>query len=238
MRPEADPLQDKKEKGAGRSRQRKKREGWTDYVGTVLIAMIAVFGVNTFLFELSRIPTGSMLDTLLVGDHLVLNKFVFPPAGEPLSFLPQREIERGDIVAFKFPKEPTKIYVKRVIALPGEEIRIEGKRVFIDGAELEEPYKVLKDKRRLGRDVRIPERDDLAPKRVPAGSYFLMGDNRDFSNDSREFGPIDRTLIIGRPVVILWSAPTAKKKKGTNPFSRLWWALGEVRWGRSFKMVE
>ena len=214
------------------------RSPWLEYCETIIAALIAVLFIDTYLLQIAKIPSGSMMNTLFKGDRLIVNKFVFSPLGKPSFLLPHRAIRRGDVVAFKFPGEPSKKYVKRVIALPGEEISVVEKTVHINGVPLEEPYKVHLDKSRYGPDRRIPNRDDLDPVLVPEGSYFLMGDNRDYSNDSRDIGPVGRAFIIGKPFLVLWSYAPFHKASRKNGLSRNPRFLDEIRWERTFKLIE
>lgn len=147
-----------------------------------------------------------MRDTLIIGDHILVNKFIF--AGPDLLF-PARAIVRGDVIVFRSPEHPETKYVKRVVALPGETVELRGKAVFIDGRKLDEPYVVLQDPRTYPNMTELPEpqrsRDHLGPLRVPADSYFVLGDNRDRSYDSRFWGAVPARLIAGRAFVVYWS---------------------------------
>jgi signal peptidase I len=142
-----------------------------------------------------------MQPTILVGDHFFLDKVAFP-ANYPEAvqkYLPVRAIERGDIVAFWSPENPDMRLVKRVIGLPGEMLEIRHREVYIDGRKLEEPYVVFTDSQEFDR------RDNFGPVQVPAGHFFMMGDNRDQSNDSRFWGFAPRESFIGKPLFVYWS---------------------------------
>lgn len=202
-----------------------------DYFETIVICVIFVVAARAFVFQQSKIPTGSMIPTLLIGDYIVVNKFIYSPAASGIerALLPVRDIRRGDIIVFKYPEEPEKDYIKRIIGLPGEVIEIRDKTVLIDGHPMEEPYKVHETElnqdswnrikegesitqlsaatprpRPLSR-FRADERSNFGPLLVPQGQYFAMGDNRDNSRDSRAWGAVPRDNIKGRAFIIFWS---------------------------------
>jgi signal peptidase I len=181
------------------------------FVTTVVCTIFALF-VTTFVVHPMTVPTPSMEPTILVGDRLLIDKFSFRNGykrGIPLA--PERDIKRGDIVVFKFPNNPDTLYVKRAIGLPGEELEIRGGTVHINGSPLDEPYKVHRDSaldegRNFPHDPhRGDRRDNTNPITIPDDSYFVMGDNRDDSADSRYFGFLPRSHIVGRPLVVFWS---------------------------------
>jgi signal peptidase I len=225
------------------------REYFESFVVTLIMA---IFGM-TFILQAVTVPTGSMQNTILVGDYLLVNKFIFAPSGNPLPFLPQRDIKRGDIIVFKYPGNkvnpendrsrgiiPFQInYVKRVIGLPGETVEFRNNQVFINGQLLpehriigdadnnesaletkefeprqpNETYDVYYSDRRMkyvqaGRDL---PRDDYEfavpgkPMVVPENQFFVMGDSRDNSEDSRFWGFVPRELIVGRAMFVYWS---------------------------------
>jgi len=163
---------------------------------------VFVFFVMTFIVQAFQIPTGSMEPTLLVGDFLLVNKFIHANTYFPVEkiILPRRDIQRGDIVVFKSPPDLSKDFVKRVIALPGETVRIKDKQVFINDRPLnEDKYKV-----HIYPNY-IMDGDNYGPKTVDAGHLFVMGDNRDNSADSRVWGLLPLDNIKGRPWVIYFS---------------------------------
>lgn len=197
----------------------------------VITVILALFG-TTFIVQAFKIPTPSMEDNLLVGDHLLVNKFVFGAPGSIFDrVLPFKEIKRGDVIVFKYPKDLTKHYVKRAIGLPGDRIRIADKQVFVNDVAINEPYKVHKAPQGSYSD---PFRDFFPPKPhpgrvyrgadedpywyedytkngeivVPPDQYFAMGDNRDNSADSRYWGFVKRELIVGKALIIYWSYET------------------------------
>jgi signal peptidase I len=235
----------------------------------VVTVILAIFG-TTFVVQAFKIPTGSMEDTLLIGDHLLVNKFVFAtPRGLAAPALPYREIRRGDIVVFKFPPgndaaQEGEHFVKRVIGLPGDRVRVFHRDVFIDGVKLDEPYvrHVPPALRTLGDDFPpSPEgslrgmplhwREELRQNVedgeliVPPGRYFVMGDNRAASWDSRFWGFVPRELITGRPLVIYWSFEANREDYvQTSLPNRLkntaWFIIQfplKTRWSRTFSLV-
>jgi signal peptidase I len=204
-----------------------------EYIESLLVTVIlALFG-TTFVVQAFKIPSQSMEPTLLVGDHLLVNKFIFGGRGHWYdSMLPYREIHRGDIIVFKFPFQDHPHYVKRVIGIPGDHIKIVDQQVFVNGKRISEPY-IVRDPAAqydpFGDNFppRSPEylQSNMQPEWsdeifqyvdngeivVPAGKYFAMGDNRDHSWDSRFWGFVDRDAIMGRPVVIYWSVQGARE---------------------------
>jgi signal peptidase I len=203
-----------------------RRSGYADvFESRVVPVLLGLLG-TTFILQAFKIPSQSMEPTLLVGDHLLVNKFIFGGTGAWYEkFLPYRPVHRGDIIVFKFPFDDHPHYVKRVIGLPGDRIRIVNQQVFINGDQLNEPYVVhdptqddsfadnfpprTEDFSRYG--LRPEWGDDImnhvqhAALIVPPDHYFVMGDNRDRSWDSRYWGFVDRRAIMGRPMVIYWS---------------------------------
>jgi signal peptidase I len=210
-------------------------------VEALLIALIFVNFARIFVLQAFKIPSGSMEETLLVGDHLLVNKFVYGNrgAGSIGRLLPFATVERGEIVVFRFPGEPDVDFVKRVIALPGERIEIANGRVWIDGYRLEEPYVIGRDDRRL------PVRDDFGPVTLGTDEYFVMGDNRHESNDSRYWGPVKRDLISGRAWLIYWSFEGEPPPEGSSTLERMRELvrvalrfLPDTRWERTLRLVE
>ena len=152
----------------------------------LLVATVASVLIITFLYQPVRVEGTSMLPRLEDRDRLFINKFVYHISA----------IERGDVVVFRYPRDPEKSYIKRVIAVPGDTLRVDHGRVYVNGNLLHEPYVPLEY-----RDSR-----SLAETVVPADSYFMMGDHRSISSDSRDFGPVDRSLVYGKAVFVYWPA--------------------------------
>ena len=254
----------------------------------VVTAIMALFGM-TFVVQAVKVPTGSMQNTILIGDHLLVNKFIFAPgADDALPFLPQREIRRGDIIVFKYPgKYPTAQfqrpevddtapnnlpfktnYVKRVIGLPGDHVEIRGAQVLINGQPLEErlvaaenppqeddertpgnetgrPLKILSDAPSSGEDqynVYWSQSTLKATRRmvqgetfdVPKDHYFVMGDNRENSQDSRYWGYVHRDLVIGRALFVYWSYDESAPSSGYFLLD----FFNNTRWNRTGTLVK
>lgn len=212
----------------------------SEYLESLLVTVLLALFATTFILQAFKIPSPSMETTLLVGDHLLVNKFIFGGHGAWYEkLLPYRPLERGDIIVFKYPYQDHTHYVKRVIGLPGDHLKIVDQRVFINGKVLNEPY-VTHDPS-VGYD---PLNYNFPPKGVqlysspmvaewasdfkkyvsgdeivvPAGKYFAMGDNRDHSADSRYWGFVDRDAIMGRPFLIYWSVDASSADYTPNTF--------------------
>ncbi len=189
--------------------------------------LLLLFGTTT-LVQAFVIPTGSMEDNLLIGDHLLVDKLTYSPAGGiSKHLLPFEEPKHGDIIVFRYPVDPQQTFVKRVIGLPGDRIKVVDKVVYRNGVKLNEPYVVHKTNYIDSYRDNFPSDPDLHldPRGmamlqnnqvngeivVPPDSYFAMGDNRDYSLDSRYWGFVPRDYIIGKPLMVYWSydAPTA-----------------------------
>jgi signal peptidase I len=222
------------------------RWAW-EWTKSFLIAVAIFLVIRTFLVEPFRIPTGSMEKTLLVGDFLLVNKAVFG-AGIPFSRSRVHglaEPVRGTVVVFVPPHDPDRNYVKRLVGVPGDTLEMHGKSLYINGRPQEEPYVSVSDPRdtyasgmfwqceyapaaRTHGECR-PTRDNWGPLVVPRDRYFLLGDNRDDSEDSRYWGFVPPDAIRGRPIVIYYSFdPTASR--------RVPW-LTAIRWNRIARRV-
>jgi signal peptidase I len=185
-----------------------RKSTFREYFESLVVAVILALFVRTFAFQAFKIPTGSMEPNLLVGDHLLVNKFVFAPTvnGVENALLPMRAVERGDVLVFKFPEEPERDFIKRVIGLPGETLELRDQIIHINGAPLVEPYAHYQLPP-AGPNGSIGEGSDVrrryGPITIPAGHYFMMGDNRDDSQDSRYWGFLPATYVKGRAVHLL-----------------------------------
>ena len=162
-----------------------------EYAEALIVAVLLALVIRTFVVQAFKIPSGSMLATLQIGDHILVNKFLY------YFTLPQR----GDIIVFKFPQDETRDFIKRVIALPGDRLEIRGKQVVINGVPLTEPYAVHSD----GPFARGAEQEHLGPLVIPPGKLFMMGDNRDHSMDSRVWGLLDEGKIKGKAFIVYFS---------------------------------
>ncbi|HQN08141.1 MAG TPA: signal peptidase I [Thermoanaerobaculia bacterium] len=218
-----------------------------EYAEAVLVAVVFALFAKAFLVETYQIPSGSMEESLLVGDHVVVDKLGWAPRGVPWGpLLPSRGIRRGDVVVFRGPEEPGRDFIKRAVALPGETLEIRGKRLFVDGVPQEEPWVVHRDPAVLaGEDVpaSVRGRDELAPRTLPAETFFALGDNRDESRDSRAWGPVPMGHVRGRALFVYWSVrPPAEPIVGRNAGLRrlLDGAIhffSRTRWKRTFHAV-
>jgi len=182
-----------------------------EYFESIVIAVILALFVRTFVVQAFKIPTGSMENNLLIGDHLLVNKFALGPTASGLerALLPIRTIKRGDVLVFKYPVEPDRDFIKRVIGLPGETLQLKDKKIFINGAPLDEPYvHFLEEPRRNSEFAEVTSsdvRENYGPVTVPPNQYFMMGDNRDNSADSRYWGFMPRDYVKGKALLIYWS---------------------------------
>jgi signal peptidase I len=185
-----------------------------EYFESIVIAVILALFVRTWVVQAFKIPTGSMENNLLIGDHLLVNKFVFGPTITPVdrALLPVRDIRRGDIVVFKYPDEPERDFIKRVIGLPGDTLELKAKKVYINGQPLDEPYVHFLTPASEGGEVTSADvRERYGPVTVPDGQYFVMGDNRDNSQDSRYWGFLPRHYVKGKALMIYWSYESGRE---------------------------
>jgi signal peptidase I len=238
----ADSRRDDREAAQGRSGSRETLE-------SILVAGLFLLFANTWVFRTFFIPSGSMEDTLLIGDHLVVNRFVYGPQPSELErrLLPGRPVRRGDIVVFKSPQDPALDLVKRCIAVGGDLVEVRDKALFVNGRPLDGPFVTHRDPLTGGVDNFHPDRvqrDQMAPTPVPPGHLFCMGDNRDQSLDSRFWGPVPEHLVKGRAEWIYWSyggdPPPAEFQGWGATVRRLGrTALGfftRTRWERTFQL--
>jgi len=176
-----------------------------EYVDSGLIAVLLALVIRTFVVQAFKIPSGSMENTLLVGDHLLVNKFLY---GTRIPFtdneiLRLRDPKRGDIIVFKYPLNPRRDFIKRCVGVPGDAIEVKDKTLYVNGQAQEGAYEIHRDLEVYPHETGNP-RDNFGPVTVPSDSYFMMGDNRDYSADSRFWGFLPRKLIKGKAWVIYW----------------------------------
>lgn len=220
-----------------------------EYLETLLVAVLIVLFGTTFIVQNSVIPSASMEPTLLIGDYLLVDRVVFAPAdaGRPAPWLAQREIRHGDVVVFRYPPDPRIDYIKRVVGLPGDVVEIRDKQVYRNGVAIDEPYKLHATGIVYPRTAPGSRgtRDNFGPLVVPEGEYFVMGDNRDYSADSREWRFVPRSHVTGRALVVFWSRemrPGAWERRDDPGWRRLWEALRDfpstTRWERIGEVVE
>ena len=235
-------------------------ESLQSLVGTIIIAIFVV----TFVVQAFQIPSESMENTLLIGDYLLVDKFHFGHDGFWGEILPYRTVERGDIVVFHYPIDPSVHFVKRVIGVPGDKIRLIDRKVYVNGVALEEPYVHYFRPHDTYRDE-FPRLDmSMMPQVngawwkemkklvvdnqliVPEGQYFVMGDNRDDSSDSRYWGFVPRENIVGRPLLIYWSMQASDPDPGpataSDKLYRFLYAMSHIfqitRWDRTLRLVQ
>ena len=247
---------------------------WREYFESAVVTVVMALYGMTFIVQAVKVPTGSMQNTIKIGDHLLVNKFIFAP-GKSLPFLPQREIRRGDIIVFKYPGNPRNPagdtsadnrpfltnYVKRVIGLPGDRISIKNQDVFVNGEILpehripteeidqkaplkeaenipppkpEEPYNVYYGNNRKPIDPDEQPYSGLDEFAVPENSYFVLGDNRDNSQDSRFWGFVPRDLVIGRAMFVYWSFDESAASSGNMILD----FFVNTRWSRTGTLVK
>jgi len=182
-----------------------------EYFESIVIAVILALFIRTFVVQAFKIPTGSMEENLLIGDHLLVNKFIFAPTATAIerALLPVKSINRGDVIVFKYPEEPDSDFIKRVIGLPGESVEVREKKVYVNGTALDEPYAhyllPVSTASEFHEVTSFDVRERYGPVTVPANEYFVMGDNRDNSQDSRYWGFLPRDYVKGKALVIYWS---------------------------------
>ena len=219
-----------------------------EYFESIVIAVILALFVRTWVVQAFKIPTGSMENNLLIGDHLLVNKFAFAPTATGIErvVLPIRNIKRGDIVVFKYPDEPERDFIKRVIGLPGETLELRNKKVYINGQPLEEPYVHFLEPASTSQEVTsFDVRERYGPVHVPDGQYFVMGDNRDNSQDSRYWGFLPQHYIKGKALMIYWSYESDREDyldEGAGAtikglFSVVTHFFTKTRWERLFHQI-
>lgn len=194
-----------------------------EYIEAFAIAILLAIFIRTFIIQAFKIPSGSMLPTLQIGDHLLVSKFIYgikmPFTGTTM--IPIKKPQRHDIIVFKYPEKPTIDYIKRVVGLPGESFKIVDRQVYINNVAIEDPNAYFTS----NLISKQPPKDNYPEIVIPEGKYFVMGDNRDNSSDSRFWGLVDQKDILGKAFIIYWSWDL---QKPLFSFDR----LSSVRWGR------
>lgn len=185
---------------------------YREYAEAIVLALLFALLIRTFVVQAFKIPSGSMVPTLLVGDQILVDKLVYR----------FREPKRGDIMVFKYPEDPSRDFIKRLIGLPGEKLEVKNRIVFINGEPLDE--KVYAYHEFPDDFLPIARRDNFGPVVVPEGSYFMMGDNRENSADSRWWGFLDRNKVVGRAFMTYWSRDIAN----VLPFGMRWERFGLI----------
>lgn len=193
-----------------------------EYAEAIIIALVLALFIRTFIVQAFKIPSGSMLPTLLIGDHLLVNKFIYgvkiPFSGTVV--IPVKDPKPNDIIVFKYPKDPKLDYIKRVIGVGGDMVEARDKTIFINGKPFDDKYGY-----QLDPNITRGLRDNFGPITVPEDKVFVMGDNRDNSYDSRFWGFVDSKAILGKALIIYWSWDVTKPLLSIDRFS-------SIRWGR------
>lgn len=201
-------------KGSMVNKHPKTKSTFREYAESIVIAVLLALFIRTFVVQAFKIPSGSMIPTLFIGDHILVNKFIYGPR-IPYTHYRLFHLERpkrGDVVVFLEPTEREKDFIKRVIGLPGETVQVINREVYINGEPLDETRYAYFSKPSYGREL-----DNFGPLKIPEDSYFMMGDNRENSSDSRVWGTVPFYLIKGGAFIIYWSWDGADRR---------------VRWGR------
>jgi signal peptidase I len=215
-----------------------------EYFESIVIAVILALFIRTFVVQAFKIPTGSMENNLLIGDHLLVNKFVFAPTASAVerAVLPVAPIRRGEVVVFKYPEEPERDFIKRVIGLPGETLEVREKKVYINGSPLDEPYvhflqppSTTHGESSMHEVTSYDVRERYGPVTVPDDQYFVMGDNRDNSQDSRYWGFMPRDYVKGRALVIYLSLDNSSGDSLPSMFVNF---FTNTRWHRMFRQIK
>lgn len=192
--------------------KRKKKSALRETIEAIVFAFIIALVIRTFVIQAFKIPSGSMIPTLLIGDHLLVNKIVIgTPVDIPFTNIHLfnmpglRKPRKGDIIVFKYPEDPSRDFIKRVIGVEGDRIESRNKTVYVNGSELVEPYA-----QHVDNESKPDQRDNFGPVTIPEGKVFVMGDNRDQSYDSRFWGFVDVSDIKGKALIIYWSWDSSK----------------------------
>lgn len=198
---------------------RPRKSSLRENIEAIVVAVILALFIRTFIVQAFKIPSGSMEETLLVGDHILVNKFIYgirvPFSGTTL--IPVTEPDRGDIVVFKYPVDPTKDFIKRVVGVAGDKIKIKNKQVYVNDKPASHEFAIFRESR-----IESGQRDNMAEITVPENSIFVMGDNRDNSADSRFWGHVNLKAIKGKAFIIYWSWNSGNQES----------MLNYVRWNR------
>lgn len=201
----------------------RKKSKTREYVESIIVAALIALVVRSFVIQAYKIPSGSMEPTLLIGDHLLVNRMSYVvkmPFTDSVLFTTGKP-QRGDIIVFRYPEDPSKDYIKRVIATEGEKVEIRNKAIFVNGKKIPDPWGHFRPDPGARSFVPFVDKDNLNPVVVPKDSYFVMGDNRDNSLDSRYWGYVNKKHLVGKALIIYFSWDG-------NAMS----ALNYIRWSR------
>jgi signal peptidase I len=199
-----------------------------EYIKAFAVAIVLALIIRTFVVQAFKIPSGSMIPSLQIGDHILVNKFIYWFT----------EPQRGDIIVFKYPRDKRRDFIKRVVGLPGETIRITERQVYINDKPLTETYAYHQQQVPPGEY--ISPRDNFGPLKIPLDSVFVMGDNRDSSMDSRYWGPLKKNLIRGEAFLIYWSIkpyPNPWSFIFSHPLNYLTSFRNRIRWQRLVMVI-
>ena len=229
--PKSDPdaAQGKAEKASGKG-QKPKKSSLRENIEAIAVAIVLALFIRTFVVQAFKIPSGSMKETLQIGDHILVNKFIY---GIKIPFTEKtlvsiKDPKREDIIVFKFPEDPKKDFIKRVVGIAGDVVEVRNKKVYVNNELVDDKrYAVHKDSRILPA-APLQSRDNFGPETVPPDSLFVMGDNRDHSYDSRFWGFVNLKVVRGKAFMIYWSWD----KENTASL------MNYVRWGRLGQFLE
>jgi signal peptidase I len=201
------------------AKQIKTKSTLREYAESIAIAVLLALFIRTFVVQAFKIPSGSMIPTLLIGDHILVNKFIYGPRipYTRARLFHLKKPQRGDVVVFLEPTAQDKDFIKRVIGLPGETIQVIDRTVYVNGQPLDEHHYAYFSNPSYARDL-----DNFGPLTIPEDSYFMMGDNRENSSDSRVWGPVPFHLIKGKAFMIYWSWDSPHRR---------------VQWGRLGRLI-
>lgn len=222
-----------------------------EYLEALLIAVVFATFARTWVVQAFKIPSGSMEQNLLIGDHILVNKFIYGPLRFPWerALLPVRKVARGDVVVFKYPEDPTRDFIKRCMGLPGDTMKMIDKDLYINDRHVNDAsFTYYEDAETYPRDLLFHPRrvrDNFGPQTVPPASYFCMGDNRDNSNDSRYWGTVPAGFVKGRALMVYWSFASDEEPLGWSGYGDRVRQIGRValnfftrtRWDRTFRIV-
>ena len=224
-----------------------------EYLEALLIAVVFATFARTYVVQAFKIPSGSMEQNLLVGDHILVNKFVYGPTASALEekVLPVRPVRHGDVVVFKYPDDPKRDFIKRCVGLPGDRVEIIERILYLNGEPVdEESYTYYHTDEALdggpGGEYNSRQVESFGPSDVPEGEYFCLGDHRNNSHDSRFWGTVPASFVKGRAFVVYWSFDN--KEREIDAGSSFWGKLRQIskvalnfftgtRWERTFKVV-
>lgn len=200
-----------------------------EYTEAIVIAVLLALFIRSFVVQAFKIPSGSMLSTLQIGDHLLVNKFIYgvklPVTGTVV--IPWKDPKRNDIVVFKYPKDRATDYIKRVVGVAGDTIEIKNKQLYINDKAVENPYIQFTDKNIM--KASSGPRDNMGPVKVPKDSLFVMGDNRDNSYDSRFWGFVPLKDVLGKAFILYWSWDLQKPLMSVDRFTSIRWSrIGDI----------